>query len=347
MRKHSLIFLLLFAFVFMMADAPLALFSGRESGNGVSQSDSVQDSSDLRGKEKNRKKKSRDKDDAKMLAKGLTENSDSLANAEPDTTQMDSLELAIYRHNKAIDDSIRLDSINKKKKNGIDSPVKYSAEDSLVYDATNKTVYLYGSSKVDYQIMQLQSDKIRMNLDSNVVHAVPSYADSTNTVLKGKPVFTKESTLTEEGFYVYTKALQGKKEYLLSYQKAPLTSKEIQKANQRIQMLTQKGYTEISRAELKMLETETLCSEETLREELGVYFLPIAKNYHRYFVLTSSPKDLKTVAYYYVMTARKKRNPKLEVPKNKTVDYHKYYNYTICLSDGNLTLPEDEQDADE
>ncbi len=164
---------------------------------------------------------------------------------------------------------------------------------------------------------------------------------------QGKPVFTKESTLTEEGFYVYTKALQGKKEYLLSYQKAPLTSKEIQKANQRIQMLTQKGYTEISRAELKMLETETLCSEETLREELGVYFLPIAKNYHRYFVLTSSPKDLKTVAYYYVMTARKKRNPKLEVPKNKTVDYHKYYNYTICLSDGNLTLPEDEEDADE
>ena len=79
MRKHSLIFLLLFAFVFMMADAPLALFSGRESGYGVSQSDSVRDSSDLRGKENNRKKKSRDKDDAKMLAKGLTENSDSLA----------------------------------------------------------------------------------------------------------------------------------------------------------------------------------------------------------------------------------------------------------------------------
>ena len=131
MRKHSLIFLLLFAFVFMMADAPLALFSGRESGYGVSQSDSVRDSSDLRGKEKNRKKKSRDKDDAKMLAKGLTENSDSLANAEPDTTQMDSLELAIYRHNKAIDDSIRLDSINKKKKNG--KKIKYFLKNRKKY----------------------------------------------------------------------------------------------------------------------------------------------------------------------------------------------------------------------
>lgn len=29
-----------------------------------------------------------------------------------DTTKMDSLQLAIYHHNKAIDDSIRLDSIN-------------------------------------------------------------------------------------------------------------------------------------------------------------------------------------------------------------------------------------------
>ena len=36
---------------------------------------------------------------------------------EPDTTTMDSLQLAVYRHNKAIDDSIRADSLNKEKKN--------------------------------------------------------------------------------------------------------------------------------------------------------------------------------------------------------------------------------------
>ena len=58
--------------------------------------------------------------------------SQSEANSQPssqgeellvDTTKMDSLQLAVYRHNKAIDDSISLDSINRQRKNGIDSPV--------------------------------------------------------------------------------------------------------------------------------------------------------------------------------------------------------------------------------
>jgi hypothetical protein len=63
-----------------------------------------------------------------------------------DTTQMDSIELAIYKHNKAVDDSLALDSINKKRKNGIDAPVEYSADDSLTYDAQSATAHLYGNS---------------------------------------------------------------------------------------------------------------------------------------------------------------------------------------------------------
>lgn len=35
----------------------------------------------------------------------------------PDTTKMDSLQLAIYHHNKAIDDSLAFDSLNRQKKN--------------------------------------------------------------------------------------------------------------------------------------------------------------------------------------------------------------------------------------
>ena len=159
---------------------------------------------------------------------------------------------------------------------------------------------------------------------------------------QGKPVFTQDSTLTEEGFHVYTQALQGHKEYLLPNQAVPLTQQEIQKANQRAHVLEQKGYMEISRAELKMLETETLCSEETLQKDLGVYLLPVAKKQHRYFVLTKDAKEIKLVPYYYVMMARKKRNPKVELPKNQLIEYYNLYNYTICLSDGNLTLSEDE-----
>ena len=67
-----------------------------------------------------------------------------------DTTKMDSLQLAIYHHNKAIDDSIRLDSINRQRAGGINSPVNYSANDSLVYDATTKTARLFGSSPSAY-----------------------------------------------------------------------------------------------------------------------------------------------------------------------------------------------------
>ena len=69
---------------------------------------------------------------------------DSIGRVIVDTTKMDSLQLAIYHHNQAIDDSIRLDSLNRQRSNGINSPVEYSANDSLVYDATSKTARLYG-----------------------------------------------------------------------------------------------------------------------------------------------------------------------------------------------------------
>ena len=109
---------------------------------------------------------------------------------EVDTLSMDSLQLAVYRHNKAIDDSIRADSLNRQKKNSIEAPVEYTANDSIVYDAVGKMAYLYGESKVKYQNMDLESDRISINLDSNVVHATGAYADSTETEIKGKPVFT-------------------------------------------------------------------------------------------------------------------------------------------------------------
>lgn len=112
------------------------------------------------------------------------------ADAKTDTTMMDSLQLAIYHHNKMVDDSIRLDSLNKKKKSGIDAPVKYEAQDSLVYEAKSNTAHLYGAAEVSYENMNLKSDKIYMSLDSSLVHATGS-ADSTQKAgIKGRPIFT-------------------------------------------------------------------------------------------------------------------------------------------------------------
>lgn len=107
-----------------------------------------------------------------------------------DTTQMDSLQKAIYHHNRQIDDSIRLDSIQRAKANGIEDPVQYAADDSLIYDAKTKTAYMFGTSKVDYQNMKLNSDKIYMSLDSSIVRATGSPDTTTEDGIKGKPQFS-------------------------------------------------------------------------------------------------------------------------------------------------------------
>lgn len=115
---------------------------------------------------------------------------DSLGNVAVDTTQMDSLERAIYRHNKVVDDSIRLDSLNRKRSGGIEAPIEYTANDSLVYDARTQTAHLFGSSNVKYQNMNLASDKIYMSLDSSLVHATGTRDSSVKDGVKNKPVFT-------------------------------------------------------------------------------------------------------------------------------------------------------------
>ena len=108
----------------------------------------------------------------------------------PDTTKMDSLQLAIYHHNKAIDDSIRADSMMRARSNGIDAPVKYSADDSLVYDAATGTAFLYGNAKVNYENMKLASDKVFMNLDSSTVRATGTADSAEEDGIKGRPLFT-------------------------------------------------------------------------------------------------------------------------------------------------------------
>lgn len=161
MRRKTLIALMLFAFLFMMANGNMPLFKKKKrlpQGDSISQKDTT-------------------RRDTGSLS------------AAVDTTKMDSIQRAIYRHNKAVDDSIHLDSLNRKKKNGIDAPVTYSGEDSLVYDAKNKVAHIYGSSKVNYENMDLASDRIQMSLDSSLVRAIGT-ADSTEKKgVRGRPLF--------------------------------------------------------------------------------------------------------------------------------------------------------------
>lgn len=154
---------------------------------------------------------------------------------------------------------------------------------------------------------------------------------------KGEKVFKEDSTLTDAGFTVYTEALQNRKTFLLPHEALPPTPQYMAQVSMREKELKEAGYIEISRAEFKMLETQTRCSEDTLRDKLGVYVLPITKNTRRYFVFARTPKDpLKGVPYYYLMAAHAKRNPKIKVPRNSLIESYALYGYTVCLDDGNL-----------
>ena len=158
MRRKTLIFLLLFVMLFVMAEIPRLRFPDNgEDRDSIAYSDTVTMDS--------------------LVAKPDV----------PDTAAMDSLQKAIWIHNKAIDDSLAADSVNRMRKNGIDAPVEYSATDSMTYDHETGVAHLYGSSHVKYQNMDLESDQIYMALDSSLVHATGS-TDFTGQKY-GTPIF--------------------------------------------------------------------------------------------------------------------------------------------------------------
>lgn len=155
--------------------------------------------------------------------------------------------------------------------------------------------------------------------------------------LTGKKVFNQDNTLTESGFLVYTETLQNRKAFLRPHESPPPSKKFLQQLAQRETALKRAGYMEISRKELKFIEKQTKCSEDTLRSELGLYVLPVTKTAQRYFIVArETPDPKKSVPYYYLMKERAKVNKSVKVPKNSLVESYAYYGYTVCLDDGKL-----------
>lgn len=180
MRTRTTIFLLFITIIFIMAGGNTSLYGTHTADNN--------DSTEAKKHEFQLKELN-----DTLSIQDTTAKTDSGKVMTADTVLggdegLDSLQLAIKRHNESIDDSIRLDSINRKKKNGIDAPVAYKASDSLVYHASTKKAHLYGESNVKYENMDLTSVKIYVTLDSSLVHATGKY-DSTAKALSGTPVF--------------------------------------------------------------------------------------------------------------------------------------------------------------
>ena len=188
MRRKTLIFLLLFVMIFVMAEVPYL----RLAASGKMQDSAVADTVAV---DKQRRDTAaldsvlrRLKSDSVSVDSALRPDTAALDSALlPDTAGMDSLQLAIWHHNKQIDDSLRADSINRQRKNGIDAPVVYSAEDSMTYEAATGLAHLYGKSHVQYENMDLESDQIYMSMDSSLVHATGS-RDTTGQKY-GTPIF--------------------------------------------------------------------------------------------------------------------------------------------------------------
>lgn len=116
----------------------------------------------------------------------IVQNFDTLSSQNiPDSLLIDSISI----------DSISTDSVSvksKKEGGGLTAVVDYSAKDSLVFSMGN-IAYLFGESKVTYDDIELNAERIKMTLDSSLVHAngVP---DSTNVnKIKGTPKFKDNS----------------------------------------------------------------------------------------------------------------------------------------------------------
>ena len=247
--------------------------------------------------------------------------------AATDTTGMDSLQLAVYHHNKAIDDSLRLDSINRKKKNGIDAPVNYQADDSLVYMASTNTAHLYGSAEVKYENMDLKSDKIKLSLDSSLVHATGSKDSTAKDGIKGKPVFAMgEDTYdtdtmsfnfkTKKGFikHVYTKQEDG---FLTSEQSKRNDNGEIYLAHGRYTTCDKPHpdfYIALSRAKVRPGKDVVfgpaylVVADVPLPFAIPYGFFPFTKSYSSGFIMPSYGDEnsrgfyLRDGGYYFAMS---------------------------------------------
>ena len=77
----------------------------------------------------------------------------------------------------------------KTNKKAIQSKIKYSAKDSIVYNLKKNEVYLYNGAEVYYEDIVLKAAFIKIDQKNKVVYA-NGLLDSTG-VLKGKPVFTE------------------------------------------------------------------------------------------------------------------------------------------------------------
>ena len=244
-----------------------------------------------------------------------------------DTTKMDSLQLAIYHHNKAIDDSIRLDSINRAKKNGIDAPVSYKGNDSLVYDAKAKRAYIYGEANVKYENMDLTSDRIALSMDSSLVHAVGTPDSLEKGGIRNKPVFKMGDTEYQSDTMAFNfKTKKGFINNVTTHQEEGYLSSQLSKRNDKGEIFLKHGryttcdaehpdfYIALSRAKVRPGKDVVfgpaylVVADVPLPLAIPYGFFPFSKSYSSGFIMPSYGDEqdrgfyLRDAGYYFAMS---------------------------------------------
>ena len=242
MRRKTLIFLLLFVIIFVMAEVPFWHAPIVEKQADTVAVDSVSPTKKLPRKRTKKEKKTKLPTDsaATQLSTDSTTAKMTIDSLQNDTAGLDSLHLAIWKHNKAIDDSLYADSLNRQRKNGINSPVHYTAKDSLTYDGTTGVAHLFGSATVKYENMDLESDQIYMSLDSSLVHATGSV--DTAGVKYGTPVFKMGADTYETDTMAFNfKTKKGLIQNAYTQQDDGFMTSEISKRNEKGEMFLYHG----------------------------------------------------------------------------------------------------------
>ena len=247
------------------------------------------------------------------------------ASGEPDTTLMDSMQLAIYKHNKMVDDSIRLDSMNRAKSTGVDAPVKFSAQDSMVYRASDKLAFLYGSSNVVYQNMDLSSADITMNMDSSLVRATG--VKDTIGDLQGRPVFKMGDTQYDSDTIAFNfKTKKGFINNVYTAQEDGFLTSQRSKRNEKGELFLEHGryttcdaehpdfYIALSRAKVRPGKDVVfgpaylVVADVPLPLAIPYGFFPFTKSYSSGFIMPSYGDEsargfyLKDGGYYFAMS---------------------------------------------
>ena len=112
----------------------------------------------------------------------------------------DSLQIDSLATDSLLADSLAMDTLGKEKKEPLDAPVIYEANDSIVFTKEGYA-HLYGNGKVNYQNIELTSAVISMNMDSSTVYA-RGIADTTG-VESGTPIFKDGETPYESKIMRY------------------------------------------------------------------------------------------------------------------------------------------------